>query len=437
MKTSYWWARARTWAGLLLGAALLVGLLAALAGCSGGTTGSGGVNYTLGLAGSTADHPSTPPTIAANGPSGTYAFVYDNQIWVRSSGDAQAKQLTHLVLSNGATLLWGPLVWSHSGKYIAFALVQDLNLTPGTPPRTSGPIYYVDTGNGQISVSAGTGSVYGHTYTWIGDSMLLYSSGSGLMLFTLDTPRVWLVRAIPTAPSGGSQADYLFFGDVAAVNGTVYYTRLDVRTPGHTGAIGTASLTQTPLGITDANAASSADLADRLPIGSASTLASLGAVYADPAGNFVAGAWQVARVGFATMTTVQRIVSVDMKAGTVTSRICLNQSIYDSCDASVVAAAGISSWAIHPQLALSPSGKVAYTTDSVYLQSAADKLGAAGWTVPPAWAPDGQGVAVTQLLGQTTDASGVTRYQTNVVLYRGGQAGTTLIAGASNLAWAP
>jgi hypothetical protein len=212
---------------------------------------------------------------------------------------------------------------------------------------------------------------------------------------------------------------------------------LDVRTPGHTGVIGTAALTQTPLGITDASAATTTDLTSRLPIGSANTLVSLGAVYADPNGDFVAGAWAVARAGFSTVAAVQHITSVDTKAGAVTARVCLNQSVYDTCDATVVPQATTSPWAIHPQLALSPSGKVAYTTDSVYLQSVTDKLGAAGWMVSPAWSPDGQSIAVTQLLGQTTDASGVTRYQTNVVLYHGGGAGTTLIAGASNLAWAP
>ena len=48
--------------------------------------GSGGSNVSLGLAGSTLDHPSNPPTIAASGPGGTYAFVYDNQIWLRRDG---------------------------------------------------------------------------------------------------------------------------------------------------------------------------------------------------------------------------------------------------------------------------------------------------------------------------------------------------------------
>lgn len=81
---------------------------------------------------------------------------------------------------------------------------------------------------------------------------------------------------------------------------------------------------------------------------------------------------------------------------------------------------------------------MAYTSDGVYLQAANGKQGNAGWMSPPAWSPDGHMLAVTQLVSQSTDAAGVTRFQTNVVTYAssGGQ-GTTLIAGASNLAWAP
>jgi hypothetical protein len=166
-------------------AALLV-FTSVLAACSAGTDGAGGSNYSLGLAGSTLDHPSDPPTIAANGPGGTYAFVYDNQIWLRRDGQTSAQQITRLPLSNAAYIAWGPLVWSPQGRYIAFALVQDLAPAPGSPPSASGPIYYVDTtscaGAGQYCAvySAGTGSVYGHTYDWLGESALVYSSGARL-----------------------------------------------------------------------------------------------------------------------------------------------------------------------------------------------------------------------------------------------------------------
>src|SRR5262245_17070268 len=69
----------------------LIALASLLAACGVGSDNSSGSNYSLGLAGSTLDHPSNPPTIAANGPSGTYAFVYDNQIWLRRDGQASAK----------------------------------------------------------------------------------------------------------------------------------------------------------------------------------------------------------------------------------------------------------------------------------------------------------------------------------------------------------
>ena len=80
----------------LTGAGLLCALLAA---CSATTPGSGGINFSSGLAGSTIDHPGKPPTIAANSPTGAYAFVYDNQIWLRQNGENQAEQLTHMALS--------------------------------------------------------------------------------------------------------------------------------------------------------------------------------------------------------------------------------------------------------------------------------------------------------------------------------------------------
>src|SRR5262249_51507962 len=67
--------------GLFLCMMLALGLAA----CSSSNTSSGNINFSLGLAGSTADHQTQPPTIAANGPQGTYAFVYDDQIWVRQS----------------------------------------------------------------------------------------------------------------------------------------------------------------------------------------------------------------------------------------------------------------------------------------------------------------------------------------------------------------
>src|SRR5579859_1841347 len=77
--------------------ALVAVLALALAGCSASSGGSGSP-LSLGLAGATSDHQGQPPQIAASGPGGTYASVYNNQIWVHDDGKAGARQLTHLVL---------------------------------------------------------------------------------------------------------------------------------------------------------------------------------------------------------------------------------------------------------------------------------------------------------------------------------------------------
>jgi hypothetical protein len=186
---------------MLLVAAFLA-LASLLAACGAGSGGSGGSNYSLGLAGSTLDHASNPPTIAANGPGGTYAFVYDNQIWLRRDGQSSAKQITRIPLSNAASIAWGPLAWSPKGRYIAFAIVQDLVPAPGAPPSSSGPIYYVDTttceGDGQYCAvySAGTGSIYGHTYDWLGESGLVYSAGQNIIPTTTGAAKA-LALVIP------------------------------------------------------------------------------------------------------------------------------------------------------------------------------------------------------------------------------------------------
>ena len=103
---------------------LALALAGLLAGCSASGS-SQGIDFQLGLQGSTADNPAAAPTIASNGPDNEYAFVYDNQVWVHPKGGAAAIQITHLTLSNGATLVWGPLVWSPSGNLLEFSLVTE------------------------------------------------------------------------------------------------------------------------------------------------------------------------------------------------------------------------------------------------------------------------------------------------------------------------
>src|SRR5262245_27960616 len=178
---------------------LLLPLLLALAGCgiAGGSAASLG-----GIGGSTADRPASRPVLAASGPPAAYAFIYDNQIWLHSTKQAELQQLTHLALARSATISWGPLVWSPSGRYLAFTLVE--NLTPGVPSRSAGPLYVVDTSSahfGAITTTPATGSIFGHTYAWLGDIMLFYSMGGGIFMYNLgDThPRVWPVVIPPNS----------------------------------------------------------------------------------------------------------------------------------------------------------------------------------------------------------------------------------------------
>jgi hypothetical protein len=436
--------------------ALLVGALLALtsllAACGVGSDSSGGSNYSLGLAGSTLDHPSNPPTIAANGPGGTYAFVYDNQIWLRGDGQTNAKQITRIPLSNAAYIAWGPLVWSPKGKYIAFALVQDLAPTPGSPPSSSGPIYYVDTtscaGDGQYCsvYSAGTGSVYGHTYDWLGESALVYSSSQGVMLYMLDTPRVWTVLSVRNGQSGSGAISTV--GDLQVVNGNLYYTRLDVKNLGGRGEVGGASVYLTFLGTEDQlnqlSKFNPSEMAKRFPVGDGSWLGSLGKVYANSNGDYEAGAWRLRRNSSGvTQIVAQRVDTVDAQSGQVTSSFCSVQNYgsyvsFDGlCGKNLLSSAAKQPLNAYPQLALSKDGKAAFAGDALYEQGASDKLGLAGWTAPPAWSPDGQTVVVTNLVKTETDANGVTRAQTNLVAYAAGQQGATLIAGARNIVWSP
>lgn len=97
-------ARGLAWRDGLIVALTLAALM--MAGCSTSGGGSTGINYRLGLQGATNDHPAAPPQIAATGPDQEYAFVYDNQVWVRSQGTTTPRQVTQLTLSAGANLVW-------------------------------------------------------------------------------------------------------------------------------------------------------------------------------------------------------------------------------------------------------------------------------------------------------------------------------------------
>ena len=436
------------------GALAVLALLLVLAGCSSGSSNS---KLTLGLSGSTADHPSQPPQIASQGPGGSYAFVYDNQIWVHQKGQSSAKQLTHLVLSNGATLRWGPLVWSASGTFIAFALAE--NLAPTQPDRATGSLYYVDTSNGTTYSTGGAGNVYGHSYDWLGDGMLFYATGSGVMMYNPGEPshdsRVWQILVPFTKQYQAGSTDYYTgngtaYSDLALAGNKLFFTQISVTTLGATGQVGAASLEEVSLGSLDTSWDTSTIqgwLNAGLP--APTQVANLGTAYTDPQGNIVTGAWQVNldQNGNGVLAR-QQIQSVDTHAGSVTSSFCVLQNgnnldpySFYGCDANpILQAANKQSIAAHSNISISPDGKrIAFSAEALYIQntdgSKAAKLANVGWTTAPSWSADGAHVFVTQLVQENVDASGVKRDQTNVLWFDGGSSGLALIDGAQNVAW--
>jgi len=452
------------WGALL--ALLALGALT-LAGCStSGSGGSSGSSFTLGLSGATADNGGGPPSIASGGPTQTYAFVYNSQVWAHVQGQSAPVQLTHLALSNGATLRWGPLVWSQNNKYLAFALIQ--NLTPSQPTGSSGPLYYIDTrscltDNSACPVydTAGVGSVYGHTYDWYQDDMLVYGSGQGLTFYDVANPngaRVWQARTVyddGTSGSGigdvacGSQAPRSY-GDVSVnyANGgqTLYYTCMSLTNIGAADVVGSAILMQldlSPIGVVEAeydpqNASTAytrdADLGalfnnsvngNRL---FGSQVVSLGNVYVDAQGDYIAGAWQVRN----TTVAYQSINSVDTGKGTVTAQLNECQVSNASCGGSILSNAATLPLTAHPQFAIASGGAVALTADSLYIQNVNTPVPGVNWPAPAMWE---NGVVVfTQLVKETTDANNVIRDTTNIVLTKSGQT-SVLIQGGSNLAF--
>ena len=240
------------------------------------------------------------------------------------------------------------------------------------------------------------------------------------------------------------------FGDLQVVNGNLYYTRMDVKGIGARGVVGTASVYQTFLGTEDQlnqlSKLNPSEFANRFPdkVGDGSWLGSLGKVYASSNGDYETGAWRLRRNSSGvTQIVAQRVDTVDAQSGQVTSSFCSAQNYgsyvsFDGlCGKNLLSNAATQPLSAYPQLALSKDGKAAFAGDALYEQGAADKLGPAGWTAPPAWSPDGQTVVVTNLVKTETDANGVTRAQTNLVAYAAGQQGATLIAGARNIAWSP
>jgi hypothetical protein len=435
------------------GAVCALAALLALTACS--TSGSSS-KLTLGLSGSTVEHPGPPPTLAAGGPTDAYAFVYDNQIWIHDKGQPTARQLTHLVLSAGAAIAWGPLVWSPNGQSIAFALSE--SLTPTAAARTTGPIYVVSTHDGSVVDTAATGSLYGHTYAWLGDTMLFYSEPGGIMMYDVGDgdPRVWsaltqfgdATGAENRTVSGGG----VVYGDLALTASYLYYTKITLDQSANLGAagvVGTAALRSISLNgylngslttLQPNNAYQPGDYLGFFPLTQYNTpnpVYDLGNAYFDASGDLIAGAWQIN--SDASRFVAQRIGGVSAKAGSVNSSF-LSCNGY-GCN-NLLQPAGSFPLADHPTLGLDHQGAhTAFTAGTLYTQSTGGggvgKLASVGWTTPPAWSGDGKLVAVTQFVSAAVDANDVLQVRTNIVLYGGGTNSLTLVAGGQDLAWAP
>jgi hypothetical protein len=432
---------ARCWRGGLVAALALVSLL--VAGCT--VSGGGdGINYSLGLQGATDDHPATPPKVAATGPNREYAFVYDNQIWVRQKDASQPRQVTQLTLSAGADIIWGPLVWSSSGRSLAFALV--VNLTPNNPASAAGPIYYVDLSKCLSSASTAcatyhtplTGNVYGHTYAWYDDDLLITGGGGGISAYDLhdpNGPRVWQLRTTMNERQDSDCLQPSSYGDVQVSGTQLYYTCMTLPGLGKTGQIGSATLNWLSLA-PFANAFTMIDQVARDQyIATVQNndqfygmwFASLGNVYSDPQGNPVAGAW---RIGGNTVA-YEMIGSVDAKAKVASRTICVAFTWNGYCNQQTLSSVGKQPLAVHAQISVGPGGAVAYQGAQLYATKLSKALETTSMYAPQ-WA-SGDTLLVTSVLSTTTDAAGVTR-QTTSVQIANGDALTALISGASDLA---
>jgi hypothetical protein len=443
--------------GLLVAALTIFALLAA--GCSasgGGSSGGSSIDYGLALQGATNDHPATPPTVASGGPDVEYAFVYDNQVWVRQKGNNAPRQVTQLALSAGAELIWGPLVWSASGKSLAFALIQ--NLTPSQPTGDSGPLYYVDLSQCLSSASTAcstyrtpmTGSVYGHTYTWFKDAYLIAGNGGGVSAYDVHDPqgpRVWQLRTEQGEQRDPNQQDGCpaptSYSDVWAVNGSanLFYTFMCLSNIGSTGAQGSAYLdVMTLQPFVDAGFESDAVTRDQNlgqaqyngggPYGGfyANGFASLGSVYAGPGGDPVAGSWAVS--GDGGTIAYESISNVNAKAGTALRSLCKTNAYGYNCSNPLPSVKTIPT-NLHAQVSLSPGGSVSYQADHLYATGFQLTMNTAS-PYAAVWATDDT-LLVTTVLSTTTDASGVTRQITNVQTAHASGL-TALVTGARDVA---
>ena len=177
-------------------------------------------------------------------------------------------------------------MWSPDGRYIAFTVVENLDLASGSSRSDVGPLYYLDTATDPATLytSAGSGSIFGRSYTWFGDSILLYSNGSGIQMFTAGSadPRAWpVISSSQPQTSGNGATIYTAFGDIQVSGGNLYFTREDIRSPGAIGVVGSAVLASVHIGSPNAySRANSTILSNLLPLSGEQRITSLGQVYA-------------------------------------------------------------------------------------------------------------------------------------------------------------
>ncbi len=421
----------------------VLALMGFLAGCSASGS-SQGIDFQLGLQGSTADNPAAAPNIASNGPDNEYAFVYDNQVWIHPKGGGSAVQITHLTLSNGATLVWGPLVWSPSGNSLAFSLVQ--NMSTDQPTRAAGTIYYTNLStclsasknpNCPTYNTQASGSVYGHAYAWLGDDWLIAGSGGGLMAFDVSDPngrRTWQIRTTGSEQQDADCSQPRAYGDVQVVGSLLYYTCEDLSNVGSANVIGSASLNEVDLSsVVSAFSASNTTRDDSIAsiltggLGG-SHVTSLGNVYVDTQGNVVAGAWQIS----GTTVVFEQIGAIDAQHGTAARTLCSSATTSgDACDSTPIPAVTTQTLVAHPQISVGPNGAIAYQGDALYLSGQKDSIPVSS-PYPPGWISGGSVIA-TSVTSTSTDASGVTRTTSNLVVAQSG-APTKMIVGASDVA---
>jgi hypothetical protein len=255
-------------------------------------------------------------------------------------------------------------------------------------------------------------------------------------------PRVWQAISPFTPTYQGSPSisgGNVTFSDIAFTGDHLLATQITLQSPGSTGVVGSAAIYSyrlPPLGAyegLDSNHRTCDP--DYIPgwlnqnfqnahIGGYLRY-QLGVAYADPTGNFVTGAWQLAQNSGDIAR--QFIDSIDTKAGTVSSHF------YVDGNHGVLRGAGKYPIAAHPAIGFSSDGQhISFTADKVYVDNHG-AVGDAGGSTPPTWR--GDVAIVTQVVSQSRDVSGAVRSQTNVITYSGGTVSAVLIAGAQDISW--